>query len=92
MSEKEYLLDYARKLPELLDQIYRTPMDPGQWNGLLAGLVETSASRSARLLVMDRSASSAHFSTKVNIDDDQHRAFMLNTQWNLEQRNLPREN
>lgn len=76
MSEKETLLDYARKLPELLDQIYRTPTDPGQWDGLLSGLVEASASRSARLLVMDRSASSVHFSTKVNIDDDQHRDYV----------------
>ena len=76
MSEHQTLLRYAQRLPELLEQLYRTPTDIGEWNGMLNRLVEATSSRSARLLVMDRQAATVHYSTKVNIDDDQHRRYV----------------
>lgn len=76
MSENEALLQYARSLPDVLEQLYRTPADVSQWRGFLSSLTRATASRSARLLVMDKSAKRVHYSDKVNIDDDQHQAYV----------------
>ena len=38
--------------------------------------MKTLDSRSARLLVLDRQAEKVHYSPKVNIDDDEHRAYV----------------
>lgn len=76
MSEKQVLGRYTRKLPGVLNQLYQTPLNPGEWTGFLSELVDATASRSARLLVMDRQAEQVHYSTKVNIDDGQHRQYV----------------
>lgn len=76
MSDNQSFLNYARKLPDLLEQLYRTPVDITQWQGFLAKLTDATSSRSARLLVMDKEAKRVHYSDKVNIDDDQHRDYV----------------
>lgn len=76
MSEHQVLLKYARHLPAVMEQLYRTPADVGEWGGFLDNLVEATDSRSARLLVMDRQAETVHYSTKVNIDDHLHRQYV----------------
>ena len=74
MSDHETLLKYAGDLPELLESLYKTPTDAGQWRNFLYKLTSATSSRSARLLVMDKDAKRVHYSDKVNIDDDQHKA------------------
>jgi DNA-binding CsgD family transcriptional regulator len=76
MSDNQAFLNYARQLPDLLEQLYRTPTDVNQWQGFLAKLTDATSSRSARLLVMDKEAKRVHYSDKVNIDDDQHRDYV----------------
>jgi DNA-binding CsgD family transcriptional regulator len=76
MSDHETLLKYAGDLPELLGSLYHTPLDAGQWRNFLHKLTTATSSRSARLLVMDKDAKRVHYSDKVNIDDDQHQAYV----------------
>jgi DNA-binding CsgD family transcriptional regulator len=76
MSDHETLLKYAGDLPELLESLYKTPTDAGQWRNFLYKLTSATSSRSARLLVMDKDAKRVHYSDKVNIDDDQHKAYV----------------
>ncbi len=60
----------------LLDQLYQTVLDSSAWDGFLRQLVDVTGSRSARLLVLDDQAQRVHYSTKVNIDDGDHRAYV----------------
>ncbi|WP_168215637.1 helix-turn-helix transcriptional regulator [Marinobacter confluentis] len=76
MSDNPTFLNYVQKLPDLLEQLYNTPADVGQWHGFLEKLTDATGSRSARLLVMDKEAKRVHYSDKVNIDDDQHRDYV----------------
>ena len=76
MSEKQTLARFSRSRPELLESLYRTPLDRQEWPRFLRALVDASDSRSARMLVMDRHAREVLYSTKVNIDDDQHQDYV----------------
>ncbi len=76
MSEKQTLAHFSHCRPELLENLYRTPLDRQEWSRFLQSLVTASSSRSARMLVMDRQAREVLYSTKINIDDDQHRDYV----------------
>lgn len=78
----------------LLDQLYSCVLDHGAWDDFLRELVALSDSRSARLLLLDNSASTVLYSTKVNIDDQDHQRYVshyVNTcPWRLELSEKPR--
>ncbi|MCC5812749.1 MAG: helix-turn-helix transcriptional regulator [Ectothiorhodospiraceae bacterium] len=57
---------------DVLDAVYRTAVDPAYWSDLLADLVRISASRSARMLLMDGAAETVRHSAKHQIDDKSH--------------------
>jgi DNA-binding CsgD family transcriptional regulator len=65
----------TRKLGRLLENIYMTAADPDAWMPLLRDLVGATASRSARLLVMNAEADRVFSSRKLNIDDAYHRRY-----------------
>lgn len=79
---------------QLLDQLYSCVVDHGAWQGFLRELVALTDSRSARLLLLDNSASEVLFSTKVNIDHQDHQRYIdhyVNTcPWRLELSEKPR--
>lgn len=60
----------------LLDTLYDAPCNPDAWPRFLDQLIEATGSRSARMLVMDRSAESVKSSIKRNIDDTDHQAYV----------------
>lgn len=60
------------KQTDLIESIYMTADDSGRWVALLHDLVTATASRSARLLVMNTEANLVTSSFKVNIDDHDH--------------------
>jgi DNA-binding CsgD family transcriptional regulator len=60
----------------LLADIYRTVTDSDAWPVFLDQLVKATASRSARLLVMNREATRVFSSLKRNIDDNCHRRYV----------------
>lgn len=76
MGEKRTAHKLLHRMPVLMDSLNQTPLDSSHWPRFLENLVEATDSRSARLLVMDRGAQEVHYSTKVNIDDDQHREYV----------------
>ncbi len=57
---------------DVLDAVYRTAVAPASWRDLLAELVRISASRSARMLLMDAAAEKVEYSAKYQIDDRSH--------------------
>lgn len=59
----------------LIESIYRTASDPDGWPSLLDDMVAATASRSARLLVMNAEANRVTASIKINIDDSCHRQY-----------------
>ncbi|MFP4226241.1 MAG: helix-turn-helix transcriptional regulator [Desulfobacterales bacterium] len=65
----------AEKQAGLIDSIYLTVGDPAGWRSLLRDLVAATASRSARLLVMNDRADRVISSLKINIDDHYHRQY-----------------
>ncbi|NOY12407.1 MAG: LuxR family transcriptional regulator [Deltaproteobacteria bacterium] len=60
----------------LIENIYSTVADPGNWGPLIRELVTSTDSRSARLLVMNPDANRVISSTKYNIDDHYHRQYV----------------
>ncbi|MBK1734531.1 hypothetical protein CKO15_04365 [Halorhodospira abdelmalekii] len=60
----------------LLEAIYSAAIDPRAWERLLSEIVTAVAARSARLLIMDESASRVRSSFKFNIDDGDHQAYV----------------
>lgn len=76
MGDESTALQLRQKQPELLHQLYQTPADNSHWPAFLKSLVTACQSRSARLLVMDRSARQVLNSTKVNIDDREHNDYV----------------
>jgi len=76
MGDEEAILTFSRHQPELLDTLYRAATDTGVWPKFLKALVDATQARSARLLVMDRQAERVHYSTKINIDDDEHQQYV----------------
>jgi len=83
----------AKTQAELIDSIYRTVQEPENWRPLLQELVAATASRSARLLVMNAPADQVISSIKLNIDDHYHRQytdhFVNKCPWRPELRRLP---
>lgn len=76
MKDQNLVQRLEKRRSRLLDQLYQTVLDAGAWDGFLGQLVDATGSRSARLLVLDRQARQVHYSTKVNIDDSDHRAYV----------------
>ncbi|MBF1803110.1 helix-turn-helix transcriptional regulator [Alcanivorax sp. ST75FaO-1] len=75
--EASKLLPYSgAAYDELLDTLYATPVDQQCWPAFLEQLVRVSRSRSARMLVLDRSAEQVTSSAKINIDDGAHRQYV----------------
>ncbi len=60
----------------LLDTLYDAPCNPDAWPRFLDQLIEATGSRSARMLVMDRTAQTVKSSIKQNIDDADHQAYV----------------
>lgn len=85
--------ELARRQAEFIDSIYMTVSDPGGWTRLLQELVKATASRSARLLVMNAKADEVTSSIKINIDDHFHRQytdyFVNKCPWRPELRRMP---
>lgn len=65
----------AKRQLSLIEGIYLTASDPEGWRPLLRDLVAATASRSARLLVMNADADRVTSSLKINIDDHYHRQY-----------------
>lgn len=59
----------------LIENIYMTVDDPEGWTPLLGKLVAATASRSARLLVLNAKADRVTSSLKINIDEHYHRQY-----------------
>ncbi|MCH8552482.1 MAG: helix-turn-helix transcriptional regulator [Natronospirillum sp.] len=76
MEDRHALRKLSEHHPELLDKLYQASADGKHWTAFLETLVSACSSRSARLLVMDRQAQTVLSSTKVNIDDSEHRAYV----------------
>lgn len=83
----------AKTQAELIDSIYMTVRDPENWRSLLQELVTATASRSARLLVMNARADQVVSSIKLHIDDHYHRQytdhFLNKCPWRPELRRMP---
>lgn len=58
--------------PGLIELLYASPGDDGLWSRFLSEIVTITASRSARMLVLDRTATQVDSSIKINIDDNPH--------------------
>lgn len=76
MDDRQVLRRFSDHQPELLDKLYQAATDNERWTAFLNSLVSACGSRSARLLVMDRQAQTVLSSTKVNIDDCEHQAYV----------------
>jgi len=76
MGEEVTASRVLQQQPDLLDQLYQTPSDNSRWSRFLESLVDACESRSARLLVLDRTGREVLHSTKVNIDDHEHRDYV----------------
>jgi DNA-binding CsgD family transcriptional regulator len=76
MNDEQALQRFSRYQSELLEELYKAPTETGRWSAFLKSLVSACSSRSARLLVMDRQAEKVLCSTKFNIDDSEHQAYV----------------
>src|SRR5690606_4447766 len=88
MNDTQLEQRFETRREPLLNQLYSSALDPGHWQHFLAELVNATDSRSARLLVLNKSANEVLHSTKVNIDDRDHRRYVENyvntCPWRLE--------
>ncbi|TVP54343.1 MAG: hypothetical protein EA349_11685 [Halomonadaceae bacterium] len=76
MVTQARLNDFEQQQSQLLQTLYQTTLESAAWDTFLRQLVTISGSRSARILVMDRQAEKVLNSSKVNIDDDEHRRYV----------------
>ena len=83
----------SKKQAALIESIYMTVDGPEGWTPLLRDLVAATASRSARLLVMNAEADKVFSSRKIHIDDHYHRQytehFVNKCPWRPELRRMP---
>jgi DNA-binding CsgD family transcriptional regulator len=62
--------------PQLGELLYDAAANPAAWQSFMQALIKVTASRSARLLVLDKSGTQVDQSLKVNIDDGYHRQYV----------------
>lgn len=62
--------------PQLGTTLYEAAANPSAWRSFMQDLIAITASRSARLLVLDKTATQVDQSLKVNIDDNYHRQYV----------------
>ncbi|MDQ2077136.1 helix-turn-helix transcriptional regulator [Marinimicrobium sp. ABcell2] len=94
MNDTQLEQRFETRQEPLLDKLYSSALDAGQWQHFLGELIHATDSRSARLLVLNKSADEVLHSTKVNIDDRDHQRYIehyVNTcPWRLELAQKPR--
>ena len=66
----------GKGLNSLLDALYYAPYEASGWQEFLNRMVSLSGSRSARILVMNKSADQVFSGVQVNTDAKAHRAFV----------------
>lgn len=67
---------FKRSHSRLIESLYATVADTDAWPQFLAELVAATESRSARFLMLNETADEVLFSSKVNIDDGDHRRYV----------------
>lgn len=76
LPSKSQLDTLHQALPRLGETLYEAAARPAAWRGFMQELIEITDSRSARLLVLDKTGTQVDQSLKVNIDDNYHRQYV----------------
>ena len=93
MDDNHLVQRFDTRREHMLEALYDCAYTPGRLQRFLADLVDATDSRSSRLLLMNKDADEVRFSTKFNIDDQDHQRYVdhyVNTcPWRLELKQKP---
>lgn len=76
MQDRRLVRRFREYNDQLLGTLYGSALSNGQWTPFLKRLIDLTDSRSARLLLLNKTASSVQRSVKVNIDDSDHQRYV----------------
>ena len=93
MDDNHLVQRFDTRREHMLEALYDCAYTPGRLQRFLADLVDATDSRSSRLLLMNKDADEVRFSTKFNIDDQDHQRYVdhyVNAcPWRLELKQKP---